>query len=130
RERAADRARRTFAECKEAVAGGVDLLAAEAGELAANDAVVALDQLGPRSVAEPTCALGRADEVGEQDGREHAFGDRRRLAPREELLDRVEDLVRLHVRDVILAVELDEPCTRKPLGDVAALLEAAELGRA
>jgi len=43
-------------------------------ELAADDRVVAFDQVAPTAVAEPPGGLGRVDDVGEEDGGEGAFG--------------------------------------------------------
>ena len=71
--------------------------------------VVLVEQLAPAPVAELGRALGRADDVGEEHGREHAI----RLGPgpdaREELLDLVDDRVGIARPDeVLVAGELDE----------------------
>ena len=74
---------------EEAVTGGVDLAAAVALELAADDRVVAVEQVAPGAVAERDCAVGRPDDVGEDDGREHAVGLGSWTDAGEELLDLV-----------------------------------------
>ena len=67
---------------EEPVAGRVDLAAAEAGELAPDDLRRA-DRAGPATGVSPSSAArgGRADDVGEQHGREHAVRIRRGAAP-------------------------------------------------
>src|SRR5262245_25806837 len=59
---------------QEPVASGVDLATPEADKLAAHQAVVTVEQIVPAPVAEACRLLGRADNVGEQHGREHAIG--------------------------------------------------------
>src|SRR5207248_6292103 len=56
---------------EEAVAGRVLLLAAVARQLASNERVMLGERLAPRAVAELGGAHGRADDVGEEEGREH-----------------------------------------------------------
>ena len=73
-EPAANRTRRPVEEREEAVAGGVDLLAAEAIELGSDRRIVPSEELRPRCVTELRRPLGRADEIGEEDGREDAVG--------------------------------------------------------
>ena len=53
---------------EEAVAGGVHLATPKARDLAARERVVALQQFAPLPVAEGGGPLGRADDVGEEDG--------------------------------------------------------------
>jgi hypothetical protein len=65
----ADGAGRPVEGREKAVARGVDLAAAEALELAPGDAVEAVEQLVPARIAELCRALGRADDIGEQDRR-------------------------------------------------------------
>ena len=81
-------------------------------------------EICPRVIAECTRAIGRADEVREQDRREHTVADSRRAQPGEELLDLVDDVVGLPERDVRVARQLDEPRTRDVLGDVTTFLHA------
>ena len=58
-----------------ATIGGVALLATKAGQLSADESMVTLEQLAPGPTPELGGALGRADDVGEEDGREDAVGD-------------------------------------------------------
>ena len=77
---AADRPRRAVEEREEAVAGGVDLPPRKRAS-SRRTSGRAVEQVAPALVAELGGALGRADDVGEQDGREHAVGLARRRAP-------------------------------------------------
>src|SRR6187431_2943747 len=70
---ATDGARRAVERGEETVARGIDLAAAESLELAAGDAVERIEDGVPARVAELRGALGRADDVGEQDRREDAI---------------------------------------------------------
>src|SRR5919197_291292 len=114
--------RRSVECCEEAVPRGVDLLPPETVELDTNGLVVRLEQLAPAPVAELHRALRRADDVGEEDGREDAVGLGRRPRPGQELLDLVHDLVGVDPRDVVVPGQLDEACARDVLGDVAPLV--------
>jgi hypothetical protein len=58
----------------EAIAGGVDLAAAEADQLAPNEFMVPFEQLAPSPVAELGRSSGRTDDVGEEHCRQHTFG--------------------------------------------------------
>ena len=69
----ADRPRRSVEHGEEAVAGRVDLAAAEARQLGSDRRVMALEQLPPAAVAELRRELRRADDVREQDGRQDAI---------------------------------------------------------
>ena len=60
--------------CEEAVAGGVDLSAAEAKQFAPDQLVVALEQFPPTAVAQFGCPRRRSDDVGEEDGGENPVG--------------------------------------------------------
>jgi hypothetical protein len=51
---------------------------------------VFVQELAPPPVSDARGELGRADDVGEQHGREHAVGLRRRSQARDELLDLLE----------------------------------------
>ena len=55
-----------------------------------DDAVVVVEQVAPPVVAECGGALGRADDIGEHDRREHAFGVQAAACAGDELLDLVE----------------------------------------
>ena len=81
----ADRARGTVEGREEAV--GVELLTAVPGELPANRRMMAREQVAPRAVAELGSPLRRADDVGEEDGGEHAVRNGRFRPAAEEALD-------------------------------------------
>jgi hypothetical protein len=80
---AAHRAAGTVERGEEPVAGGVDLLTPVAREQRPDLRVVLLDEPLPRPVAQLSRSRGRADDVGEEHGCEHAI-ERRVL-----LLDRL-----------------------------------------
>ena len=73
-ERAADRARRPVERGEHAVAGAADRATAVDGDLIVHQPVVVLHQVVPAAVAEPGGVLGRADDVGEHDRRQHPVG--------------------------------------------------------
>ena len=90
-------ARRPVERREEAVAGGVDLVAAERARArgATRRGAARAARASARSPSSPR-ALGRADDVGEEHGREHAVGlARPRPHAGEELLDLVDDLRRV-----------------------------------
>jgi hypothetical protein len=66
--------------------------------------------------------LRRADQIGEENRCEHTVGRSDRTHASEELLDLVEDLVRVDEGDVIAASELDETSSSNVLCEIAALL--------
>jgi hypothetical protein len=114
RVRTADGPRRPVEGREEAVSGCVHLRSAEADELAADELVVALEEVAPGAVAERGRLLAGADDVGEEHRGEHAV--RLGLVPPgfpsldQELLDRTQ--VRLRVageRRVVGARKLDVP---------------------
>lgn len=72
RARAADGPCRTIKGRKEPVAGGVYLASPETIQLAPDQLVMLLEQLLPVSVAERSRRGSRADDVGEQNGKEPA----------------------------------------------------------
>jgi hypothetical protein len=86
-----DRACRAVEGREEPVAGGVALVAAEPGELPADDRVVAGEQVAPGAVADPYGMVGRADDVREDDRRQPATSARG--AGLQNMADRVEALV-------------------------------------
>jgi hypothetical protein len=105
--RAADRPRRPVERREEAVAGGVDLAAAKACEVAAHDLVVPLEQIAPAPVAQFAGAPGRSDDVGEQHGREHAIWFLRLANTRQELADLLHDVVPVDPGEMCVARQLD-----------------------
>jgi hypothetical protein len=84
---------------EEPVTGRVELPALEPGELAADDRVMPLKQLSPGRVAQSGRQLRRADDVREEDGREHPLRADALGEPRDEALSR------LHRRAVSLVVD-------------------------
>ena len=121
---APDAARRAVERRKEAIAGGVDLAAAVAGEDVADGRVVALQQRAPLAVAELLCSFRRADDIGEEHGRQDLLG-LRRLPEAGEKLARLRNHLICDVEpgDVIPPLELDESSTRNLLGQPAPLPE-------
>ena len=67
-----NRARGAIEAGEEAIPGSVELLTAEAEEFVTDERMMALEQLTPATVAEGGGSFGRADDVGEEQGREHA----------------------------------------------------------
>jgi len=80
------------------ISGSVDLTAAETLELTPHRGMVRVEELTPAPVADLACAFGRADNVREQHGREHAVGLVRLAHSGQELPDLVEDLVAFDAR--------------------------------
>src|SRR5262245_29592862 len=73
RARAPNRARRAVEPGEEAVAGDVELRAPETDELAPDHGMVARQELAPGTVAELRRLRRGANDVGEENGREHAL---------------------------------------------------------
>jgi hypothetical protein len=74
------------------------------------------EQIAPRTVPELGRALGRADDVGEEDSREDAVRHRRVFPAAEEALDLRRRLVG-GPRAEVVAWDLDSPSTRDQLGN-------------
>ena len=89
--RAVDRPGRPVEGREDSVARELDELAAEALDVRADELVVRLADALPGRVTQRRHALGGADDVGEQDGREHAVGRAGSANARDELLDLVEE---------------------------------------
>src|SRR5262249_43982075 len=103
-----DAAGRSVESRKKAVARGVDLAAAKARQLPADQAVMGVEPFSPAAVAQLGGAVGGIDDVGKQHGREDAIVLGIATRPGDELLDLVDDGV--GVADpgrVIRARELD-----------------------
>src|SRR5262249_34011525 len=100
-EPAADASRRAVEEGQEAVAGGRDLASAEVCNLTPHQRIVSYEQITPSPVAEAGCLLRRADDVGEQHGREDAIVLQRRVRAGDELLHGREDPI-----DVAVEIEV------------------------
>jgi hypothetical protein len=83
-----------------------------------------LQHIAPRAVAERCGTRRRVDDVGEQDGRQHAVGVAGRTHAGHELLDLVQhDVLVADPRDVVVARQLEEPRVRDVAGDPAALVD-------
>jgi hypothetical protein len=74
RDRTPDRRPRAVEDREEPVAGGVHLVSLEPLQLAPDDRVVPSHELAPPLVSELARDVGRADDVGEQQGGEPACG--------------------------------------------------------
>ena len=85
RARTLDREHRLAERGEEAVACGVHLPTPEALQLFADDSVVSSENLTPPTVTESDRPLSRADNVGEQDGRQKPVGSSGPSAPRQRL---------------------------------------------
>ncbi len=122
---AADRPCRPVEGSEKAVACRVDLAAAEMRDLASRQTVIPFQQVPPGPVAHLGCALGRADDVGEQHGREDTILLRRLVPAGEELLDRVQNKVGFaDVKQMLVAGHLHELRPRDALGHVATVVSA------
>src|SRR5206468_2107513 len=122
---ATDRSRRSVERRQEAVAGGVDLATAEPGELAPDDRVMPFEEVAPGAVAELERLRGRADDVSEEHGCEHAV--RLDVVPAPRFPDVAEEASRLDrdrmtgatERKVAYPRELEVPRSGNPLRQVA-----------
>ena len=85
--RAADRPGRAVEGRQKAIAVGLDLVAAPARQPGADQLIVVLELPAPALVADPRQQLRRADDVSEQNRRQHAVDRRRRAPAGQELLD-------------------------------------------
>src|SRR5580765_445978 len=123
-ERTADRARRAVESREEAVPGSVNLCSAPTRQLAPHRRLMLSKQVAPAAVAEPRGALGRADDVGEEDRRQYAIGVPDRAHAGEELLALLEHRILVtDPREMIRAGELDELRTGNATGDPATFLD-------
>src|SRR5262249_33013776 len=66
-----DRACWAVKDCKDAIASGVHDPSAVTLDFLANLLLIIVDQVAPTRVSDRRCALGRLDDVYEQDGREN-----------------------------------------------------------
>ena len=97
---------------------------AKALELTPHGGMVAREQLRPGVIAELADAFRRADDVGEEDRRQHPVCLRRRPGAGDELLDLIDDrILILGPPGVIGAGKLDQPRARDVGRDVASLLD-------
>src|SRR5207248_8998604 len=103
------------------VAGRLYLTAGEPRQLPANQVVVTVEDVSPSTVAQRRRRCSRVDDVGEQDGGEHPVRGVRRRRAGEELLHAVEQLIGVsRPPQVVVALELDVPGARYPIGEVTA----------
>src|SRR5262249_4745943 len=63
-----NRARRTVKGCKDTIARGVHDAATETGDFLANLLMIVVDQVTPARVSDRRSALGRLDNIDEEDG--------------------------------------------------------------
>jgi hypothetical protein len=104
---AADGPRRPVEGRQQAIPGRVDVSAPVPFDLPAGQVVVAGKQIGPAGVAEFGQLLGRADDVGEQDGGQDAVQAWPVPLAGQERLHLLDDSVHIaHVRRVIASGEL------------------------
>jgi hypothetical protein len=119
--RTADRPRRAVEGGQEAVAHRLDLAAAVELELAADDRVVALEQLAPARVPERGGARRGVHDVREQHRRKHPVGLADAARAGEEALCLVEDRVGvLREVGVVAPLQLDEARSRDHVCQVTA----------
>ena len=120
RERRPHRSGRTVEGCQHAVADPLHPPAAVARQLSLDQPPVLAEQLTPPTVPELGCAVGRSDDVGEEDRREHPVANRGRGTSRDELLDLVDHRV-LISRDeqMVRARKLNLARARDPARDRA-----------
>jgi len=88
--RARDRRARAAERGDESVSGRVDFAAGESLQFVTHDGVVVVQEIAPAVVAEQGGALGRTDDVGEDDRRQQALGIRPAAHAGDELLDLVD----------------------------------------
>src|SRR6266550_3368945 len=120
RERAADGARRSVENRKEAVASPIDLSAAKTSELAANEAVMVADQGTPPCIAELKGPTRGLHHVREENCRQDARRFCAVAGTGEEFLDLIQDGVGVaDPRDMVDAGKLDVSRVRYSLSHVA-----------
>jgi hypothetical protein len=110
-----------------AVTGELLVVAREAFELSAHCLVVSIEQVAPRSITDGCDTVVRADDVGEQQRRQHPIRVNRGAGTGDEPLDLVRDsvLCRAAVQDVqVCSRHLEELRVREVVGEVAALSPA------
>ena len=104
---------------QEPVSGRIDLPTTKSGQLFADERMVPFEQVPPGSIADRARVLRRADDVGEHDGGEHAIVVGGRTNPGHELLNLVEDRIRIaEVRQMIDTIELHELCAGNVISQV------------
>src|SRR5206468_8263750 len=84
---ATDGAGRSVEGREETVTGSADLTSTMALDLLADDRVMTVEEVAPDAVAERDRQIGRSDDVGKEDRREHAFHLDPHARAGQELLD-------------------------------------------
>jgi hypothetical protein len=126
--RAADGASRTVERGKKTVAGGVDLGPTPVAQLISHDHVVSREQFAPALVTQLCCALGRSDDVGEENSGEDSVRIRAPAHACEEPFDLVQDPVLItDPGEVILPRQLDELCATNPVRHVPGTVDGQRL---
>src|SRR5271166_2763579 len=123
--RASYRARRTIESSEQSVTRGVHLAAAKSGQLFSYYHVPVAEQLAPSRITQLGCALGRADDIGEHYGGQHAIGMVWVPLAGNEFLDLVRDEVLcINIDDgMVGARHLDQLRIGNVLGEIAAAFE-------
>ena len=97
---------------------------AEPLELGAHQSVMLIEHVAPRAIPHLRGHRRRVDDVGEQQGREHAIGIGAGARPGQELLDLVEQRVdALREREMVGSRQLDEPRPLDRRGRLAGMLD-------
>ena len=124
--REVDGAARPVEGDEEAVTGGLDLAAAVAVEPLTDKRLLLLEQIAPAPITDLGRALGRGDDVGEDDGRQDSVEAGDRAHAGDELLDGRQRSLRVaDPGEMVDALELDVAAT----GDLLSRRRAVNLGR-
>ena len=118
-----DRAGRAVKCGKHSVAHGIKHPSSVPFDFGPRHGLVRIEQGAPPPVANGDSPLGRRHDVGEQDGREHAVWLRTAPHAREELLDFIQQSVRIPRVGNVISRQFDEFCSRNLGTDIAALLD-------
>ena len=119
---ASDRAGGTVEGCEESVTRRLHLSSFEPVERSTDELVVLGEELSPSGVSDLSRAVGQADDVGEEHGREHAIVSRSRAGSRDEVLDLAQEGVLVaRPQQAAAARQLDVRCAGDPFGQVASV---------
>jgi hypothetical protein len=113
-------------ECgEESVSGGVNLGSPVARQESADQSVMWLDEFTPCTITQSGYSLGRADQIGEEDGCENSFQLGFFLERGEELLKLSQHAFAIsRERCVLLAGQFDDARVLQLLSDVSRLLDS------
>ena len=122
---ATNAARRTVEGSENAIAGCLDLMAAETSEIASDRGVMTIEQVMPTAIAERGGFLGRADDVGKENGSEHPVDLDWRPRTGQKLLDGIGDLHGIVADEwyVIFSRKLDIARAGNVLGEITSTLD-------